>query len=171
MASSSAYFVQRPVVNKFSFFIGVLGIIVLLLHCGDASPSSLRHKGGKSENEVTRKSRSTNNPGDKALDFNSTLDANDGKLCSLDGANGRPACRKLGLDMKSISLELIKRDILKKLRLDENKLPNSTVKRFPIPPQYLSEIVDIQGDSPVRDESYDDEHATTEKIIAFSKPG
>lgn len=169
MASSSAYFVQRPVVNKFSFFIGVLGIIVLLLHCGDASPSSSRQKGGKSENQVSRTPRSTNNPGDKVPDFNSTLDANDGKSCS--GGSDRPACRKLGLDMKRLSLELIKQDILKKLRLDENKLPNSTVKGFPIPPQYLSEIVDIQGDSPVRDESYDDEHATTEKIIAFSKPG
>lgn len=157
MASSSAYFVQRPVVNKFSFFIGILGIIVLLLHCGDASPTTLRPKGGKSANQ----------------DFNSTLDANDGK-CSSAGGSDRPACKKLGLEgytMKRLSLELIKQDILKKLRLDENKLPNSTVKGFPIPPQYLSEIVDIQGDSPVRDESYDDEHATTEKIIAFSKPG
>jgi hypothetical protein len=61
---------------------------------------------------------------------------------------------------------MIRYDILQKLRLDENRLPNVTA----IPPDYLATltgIVDMQNDAP--QEQYDDDHATTEKIIAFSR--
>lgn len=168
MANSLKYFLRRRVVNQFSLFIGIVGVVVILLaNNGDASPSSPRQrKSASSGSRTLRSARIDNNvpSGDKSVDLNATMD--EGKMCSLAGGD-RPACRKAGLDMKKISLELIRRDILKKLRLDENKLPNRTV----IPPSYLSDFVGMQGDSPIRDDSHDDEHATTEKIIAFSKPG
>ena len=77
-------------------------------------------------------------------------------------------CRRpTGIDMKNLSLQMIKHDILRKLRMDENRLPNVTGKGFTIPPDYLNEFIYMPNDSP-RDD-YDDEHATTEKIIAFSR--
>lgn len=91
------------------------------------------------------------------------------QLCTdgttASGAQG--GCKALGLDMKKISLELIRHDILRKLRMDENRLPNITAKDYLIPPGYLSELY-LQNDSP-NEEYFDDEHATTEKIIAFSR--
>lgn len=168
------YLVDKPLVVNVSRFIGVIGVVVLLLQSGAASPSNLRVKGGKSatKSSISRISRSADNPPsqyDTSSDSNSTLGVSD-VMCSVAGSD-RPACRKAGLDMKQISLQMIKEDILKKLRLDINKLPNASSHNFPIPPRYLYDFVDMQGDSPTRDDSYDDEHATTQKIIAFSKPG
>lgn len=74
--------------------------------------------------------------------------------------------RPIGLDMKKLSLELIRYDILRKLRLDENKLPNVTA----IPKEYLTSLltgIEMQNDSPQH--QYDDDHALTEKMIAFSR--
>lgn len=161
MAITSTYLVHRPLVTKFSLFIGVMGVVVLLLQSGEASPRP----------KNSRNSRSLPSPIDSNDGGNGTMDGSDDKLCSAAGGSDQPRCRKAGLDMKNISLELIKLDILKKLRLDANKLPNVSAQNFVIPPRYLNNWVEMPGDSPSRDDNYDDEHATTEKIIAFSKPG
>ena len=61
---------------------------------------------------------------------------------------------------------MIRYDILQKLRYDENRLPNVTA----IPSDYLATltgIVDMQNDAP--QDQYDDDHAHTDKIIAFSR--
>jgi len=87
--------------------------------------------------------------------------------CSEESLAMGKCNRPMGLDMKRLSLELIRHDILRKLRLDENKLPNVTTT---IPKEYLTSLltgIDIQNDSP--HSQYDDDHATTEKIIAFSR--
>jgi hypothetical protein len=89
------------------------------------------------------------------------------QLCTDNGGGATGGCKALGLDMKKISLELIRHDILRKLRMDENRLPNITAKDYLIPPAYLNELY-LQNDMP-SDEYLDDEHATTEKIIAFSR--
>ncbi|CAG7726726.1 unnamed protein product [Allacma fusca] len=96
---------------------------------------------------------------------NSTTDPSlgNGRLC-----NEKTGCqRPTGVDMKMLSLQMIRHEILRKLRMDENRLPNVTGKGFPIPPDYINEFIDMPNDSP-RDD-YDDDHATTEKIIAFSR--
>lgn len=92
----------------------------------------------------------------------------------LVGAMGvnLPRCRKLEIgDIKKHTLLTIKQEILRKLRLDESRLPNVSAQGIPIPQAYLQEFIsEYQGDSP-SNELDDDEHATTEKIIAFSKIG
>lgn len=159
--------------------VGVSASLILLfsiaINYGEASPSTGRPIKGK--HVVSRSYRSTsaqgeNNNSNSNNNFNSTVGGggNGDRMCSIDGS-ASPGCRKAGLDMKKITLELIRHDILKKLSLDENRLPNVSAQNFVFDPSYLSGFVDMQGDSPQRDDNYDDEHARTEKIIAFSKPG
>jgi hypothetical protein len=66
---------------------------------------------------------------------------------------------------------MIRADILRKLKLEEGRLPNASADGFPIPPDYLSTFMnDVQADSPfAHAHADDDETATTEKIIAFSR--
>jgi hypothetical protein len=108
-----------------------------------------------------------------------------GELCSSAEAGGGGGgsipgggsssgfrCRKLDIgDMRTHSLHMIRADILRKLKLEEGRLPNASAEGFPIPPDYLSTFMsDVQGDSPfAHAHADDDETATTEKIIAFSR--
>jgi hypothetical protein len=107
-----------------------------------------------------------------------------GELCSKAEAGGGGGsipgggsssgfrCRKLDIgDMRTHSLHMIRADILRKLKLEEGRLPNASAEGFPIPPDYLSTFMsDVQADSPfAHAHADDDETATTEKIIVFSR--
>ncbi|XP_021956240.1 growth/differentiation factor 8 isoform X2 [Folsomia candida] len=172
--------------------VGVL-YYVLTSSVSTGSPQPFKRRGSRSTPLLSTTTTNGINPlaaeggGEK---FGNETYFNDiGEICNAEAVlqgGGLPAssggggstnlahrCRKLDIgDIKKHSLLMIKQEILRKLRLDESRLPNISAAGHPIPAAYLSEFFQgqYQGDSP-NTEFDDDEHAKTEKIIAFAKIG
>jgi len=130
-----------------------------------ANSNSYFNSNSNESNNNNNNNRLSNGTDDPSYN-NGTFINSAGEIC---GDRETPMCRKLDIvDMKKHSLQMIRQDILRKLRMDETRLPNVSAAGFPIPPAYLSEFLsEMQADDPP--DYYDDEHATTEKIIAFSR--
>jgi len=79
-------------------------------------------------------------------------------------------CKQTGMDMETYKKTTIKEDILRKLGLDPNNLPNVTRSDIPRSADVLELYgkVQLQGDSPEIVDHEDDDRATTQKILIFS---